>query len=993
MIIHLYRQLFLFLWNYLGFFGAIVGISVIVSMVCLPLYAIIGKMVAKENELQGELYPLIVELKRKYADDSAAYQAALERLYNRYQYNPFLAIRKVLPLFVALPFLFLTYYMLEGTEQLNGVSFLCFKDVGKADGLLCGINLLPFVMTGINLLTAFATPGLTRKDQNQAVLIALFFLIFLYTANAALMIYWCLNQFFNMLRSLYIDNWTGAKLLWRHLISLRHLPRMLMALLKSERLALLCYIVKPKAIKGVSLGRFLVKVVCNFLSFNLLLGLVLFGFLFQSIPVEMKLDTKASGTISVLLADADARSQNERVYVKSLRPPTLNEPAGIYREYFSNEDLVTLPAFRITSTVTDVVSVRSLAESFFGIVEKRMGGEEFVSAFRTVPDGMLAVGPDGTARLKVGASGVELIPLANSNSRWNYSLAPSTKIRFLLVALEGVLVFLAIMFAMYLEPIPGVRSGVCECALVASLVALYITYAFPFQTFFANRADYPFSGLELSVCQMLPCLAIVFCMFVAIYLSKFGMGMFLPVMLLALLAYEFVQTSILSIGSPRLNGDVTYYRDSFRALRDIFVLVGLLLAACFFYHVLKKKIAFLSKIFLVVMVISLATAMLTSYHEVLAPVSAELDVAGYCSRMVVANEVKWSKKRNVLVFVLDSCTTEVAHDVFAMNRDIAEKFDGFVAFDNNVGMHHESNFATVGLMTGEYYDSPYDEHSVDAYMRKTFEVGSLLPIYHHKGANVYFLPTVYPCGYAFPRKGTGGTLKSTKSPIFVRPEGGMSFTLYELMRFRLVPFGVKANLFAFTFAAMPGHGRVDLETQLYPILKKASVGNADLTFAFFHTEGAHIPYDVDADGRSIQPPRTGYVAYLQKATYVLRSLGSLLDSLKSKDVYDSSFILVVADHGPHIKDTLKYLSTEGVLPINARPMLLAKTFDARGPFAIDALTPTSSSRIYGLLRSLQKANPTGDDVRHMLESDERLYIRPGLSTLRCLVDKNNRRIE
>lgn len=215
MIINLYRQLFLFLWSLLGFFGAIVGISVIVSMICLPLYAIIGKMVAKENELQGELYPLIDELKRKYADDSASYQAALERLYGRYQYNPFLAIRKVLPLFVALPFLFLTYYMLEGTEQLNGVAFLCFKDVGKSDGLLWGVNFLPFVMTGINLLTAFATPGLTKKDRNQAIFIALFFLVFLYTANAALMIYWCLNQFFNLLRSLYIDHWNGA----RHLLS------------------------------------------------------------------------------------------------------------------------------------------------------------------------------------------------------------------------------------------------------------------------------------------------------------------------------------------------------------------------------------------------------------------------------------------------------------------------------------------------------------------------------------------------------------------------------------------------------------------------------------------------------------------------------------------------------------------------------------------------------------------------------------------------------
>lgn len=236
MIIEAYRQLFLWLWSFLGFFGAIVGISVIVSLVCLPLYAIIGKMVAKENELQAELNPLVSDLKLKYTDDSGSYQAALERLYARYQYNPFLAIRKVLPLFVALPFLFLTYYMLEGTSELNGISFLCFKNVGEADGLLFGINLLPFVMTGINLLTAFATPGMTNKDRNQAVFIALFFLVLLYTANAALMIYWCMNQLFNLLRSLYIDQWTGAKLLGSRIAALRHLPSATWVWLTSTRL-------------------------------------------------------------------------------------------------------------------------------------------------------------------------------------------------------------------------------------------------------------------------------------------------------------------------------------------------------------------------------------------------------------------------------------------------------------------------------------------------------------------------------------------------------------------------------------------------------------------------------------------------------------------------------------------------------------------------------------------------------------------------------------
>lgn len=215
-VIQLYRELFLHLWGWFGFFGAIVGISAIVSAICFPVYTVVAKIVGRENRLQAAIHPQLAALKARGLA-AADFQAAVERLYARYSYHPVMAVRKVLPLFVSIPFLFLTYYMLQGTAELDGVAWLCFADVGKPDGLLRGVNLLPFVMTGCNILTVYATPCFTRKDEAQAWFIALFFLVVLYHANTALMLYWCLNQFFNLCRSVYVDRWAGGRQLVRTL--------------------------------------------------------------------------------------------------------------------------------------------------------------------------------------------------------------------------------------------------------------------------------------------------------------------------------------------------------------------------------------------------------------------------------------------------------------------------------------------------------------------------------------------------------------------------------------------------------------------------------------------------------------------------------------------------------------------------------------------------------------------------------------------------------
>lgn len=219
-----YRWIFLQMASVLGPGWSIVALSFICSALMAPLMKAVGGIVKRETDYQSVINPQFEAIKAKYSSDMERH-LHIQRLYSRYSYSPLSAVKKVMPLFVQIPFLLLTYYMLKGTAELNGISFLFLKDLGQADALIPVLhaNLLPLVMTGVNILTVFATPSFTQKDWTQAIGIALLFLVLLYTAPSALLLYWTLNNTITFVRTLLARKCEGAKLLGSRLAAIRHL--------------------------------------------------------------------------------------------------------------------------------------------------------------------------------------------------------------------------------------------------------------------------------------------------------------------------------------------------------------------------------------------------------------------------------------------------------------------------------------------------------------------------------------------------------------------------------------------------------------------------------------------------------------------------------------------------------------------------------------------------------------------------------------------------
>jgi YidC/Oxa1 family membrane protein insertase len=166
----------------------------------LPLYSITEKYQQKERDLQKRLKPKIGKIKTVFKGDEQ--YMILSAYYRQNRYHPFYALRNSLSLIIQIPFFIAAYSYLSHLSILRGASFLFIKDLGAPDALFYGINILPVIMTFINIIsTTVYTKGFDIKEKFQLYGISLVFFLLLYKSPAGLVLYWTMNNLFSLLKN------------------------------------------------------------------------------------------------------------------------------------------------------------------------------------------------------------------------------------------------------------------------------------------------------------------------------------------------------------------------------------------------------------------------------------------------------------------------------------------------------------------------------------------------------------------------------------------------------------------------------------------------------------------------------------------------------------------------------------------------------------------------------------------------------------------------
>ena len=207
-LIKIYKTLYLFAYDIAGNYGlALILLSFFTFVVLYPFNKKAQGIQSKEHKIQVVLAPQ-VDLIKKHFSGREQYDQ-LQWLYKRYGYHPLYAIRSALGFILQIPFLTAAYYMLSELAEIQGVSWGIIPDLSSPDHLLDGINILPFIMTLVTVIYAFVIPEISRKERLQTFGIGIFFLLLLYSAPSALLIFWTCNLIWSLL-----DCVLGKNLQW-----------------------------------------------------------------------------------------------------------------------------------------------------------------------------------------------------------------------------------------------------------------------------------------------------------------------------------------------------------------------------------------------------------------------------------------------------------------------------------------------------------------------------------------------------------------------------------------------------------------------------------------------------------------------------------------------------------------------------------------------------------------------------------------------------------
>lgn len=183
---------------------SIVLLSFSVSLFLIPLFWIAEKLQEKTKKNRLKMQPDIEKISSLENSKEKYYYT--KEIYRVHGFHPLQSLTSLIGLLIQIPFFIAAYRMLGNYEFFNGISLGPISDLSRPDGLLNGINLLPFLMTIANLSAGYLYSQISSKsDRRQLFVIAGLFLVLLYNQSSALVLYWTFNNIFAIGKNRIID--------------------------------------------------------------------------------------------------------------------------------------------------------------------------------------------------------------------------------------------------------------------------------------------------------------------------------------------------------------------------------------------------------------------------------------------------------------------------------------------------------------------------------------------------------------------------------------------------------------------------------------------------------------------------------------------------------------------------------------------------------------------------------------------------------------------
>lgn len=198
-LMQIYATVFAALPEGIGAGFRIVLFSVLLNLVLLPVYAQMERRSAASRIVKQRVAADVARMKKHFKGRERYFY--IRAVYRQHGYHPSSELFGSSDLFVQILVFATVFRFLSDLDALSGQSFGPIADLALEDGLLGGVNLLPFVMTAINALAVFAYVD-DRSKRIQALGLAVLFLVLLYRSPSGLVLYWTMNNLISLFRTI-----------------------------------------------------------------------------------------------------------------------------------------------------------------------------------------------------------------------------------------------------------------------------------------------------------------------------------------------------------------------------------------------------------------------------------------------------------------------------------------------------------------------------------------------------------------------------------------------------------------------------------------------------------------------------------------------------------------------------------------------------------------------------------------------------------------------
>ncbi len=442
------------------------------------------------------------------------------------------------------------------------------------------------------------------------------------------------------------------------------------------------------------------------------------------------------------------------------------------------------------------------------------------------------------------------------------------------------------------------RSNILSWILLAFAGTFMIFLFAPLEAYYSNRSEYWFEVKEL-----LPIILICFiaafaiCALLGFIFNKTKIGLPIYAFLLSLLVYLYIQGNYVPRNYGVLDGktvDFGAYK-SYGIISIIFIIlaVALWIAA---WRLLKDKTFKYGKyicIFIVlIQLITIGTLAISGTME-------KSGEEGGQKKWISTDEglFEFSEDDNLIVVLCDTFDSSFAKEALSgpNGQEYSRIMDGFTYYPDTVGLYPTTKGAIPCMLTGKVY---YNDMRYNDFVKQAYEDNSFYKELKDKNYSImaYTQETFLNPEAVDYRNVYEGTYKISDPYLFGRK-------IYKLVAFNYAPHQLKKHFLLETgefdkFKVSPYGERgqtgdmMDFHQKLQN--EEVSLLTDENRFSFIHIDGTHPPYTFDKDLKSEEGKS---YTYYDETEGTFKELEMFFEKLKKAGIYDTSSIIVLADHG------------------------------------------------------------------------------------------------